>query len=144
MNIDKDQGERALCTHHEDYILPSEVMMVRKMPGDPGADEGCSFSCLKCLLKFISIQIAKLRLSSSNKHTLYIFNRQETCVEFMSFWSEGLFFNEGPHLCLYGNFSRLSTPHPPLTTAPVLGSLMGSLDACYDDNSCGAGCNLLL
>lgn len=59
--------------------------MVRKMPDDPGADEGCSLSCLKCLLKFISIQIAKLQLSSSNTHTLYIFNRQETCAEFMSF-----------------------------------------------------------
>jgi hypothetical protein len=85
MNIDKDRGEKTFCTHHEGCSLPSEVMMVRKMPGDPGADEGCSFPCFKCLLKFISIQIAKLRLSSSNKHTLYIFNRQETCAEFMSF-----------------------------------------------------------
>lgn len=98
------------------YILSSEVVMVKKVPSDPGADEGCSFSCLKCLLKFISIQIAKLQLSSSNKHTLYIFNRQETCAEFMSFWSEGLFSNERPHLSLYGNI------HPPF--CPLLHSLL--------------------
>lgn len=49
--------------------------------------------------------------------------------------------NECPCLSLYGNFSPLLSFPSPLQSPvpPVPGSLMGSLDAYYNDNSFGAG-----
>lgn len=53
--------------------------------------------------------------------------------------------NDCPCLSLYVNFSPSSfLPPPHFTATPVLGSLMGSLDAYYSDNSFGAEWDLLL
>lgn len=50
--------------------------------------------------------------------------------------------NDCPCLSLHVNFSP-SSFFTYLTTTPVLGSLIGSLDAYYNDNSFGAERNLL-